>query len=130
MSVLIILVTLLAPACQISKFLLRGPSPIDGLFQLNRHINFFRSLRILNGERPIGAYDFWAWVAQQYRIFADLVDATLTMGVVLPPPDVHAMPSAEKNYLVCDIPLSLIFGKIPDPVRGAVCFCLLSNPHY
>ena len=106
---------------KISKFLIYGVSPIDGLFQLNRHINFFRGMRIECRERPLESFEFWGWLATQYHLFGDLVSGAMRvkndLGLGQPRP--HSLGNPQANYLTSDVPISIIFGRAT-PASGTL----------
>jgi hypothetical protein len=91
---------------KISKFLMLGESPVDSLFQFNRHNKFFRQLSLMHNEKPSLSFEYWAWVSCQYALFAELIDL---LKVELPEPAIFPAPNSDMNYLVADTPLSLLF---------------------
>jgi len=66
----------------------------------------------------------------QYKLFAELIEHALNHGVKLPDPQPHSAPVSEKNYLVSDIALSLVFDKTSDSSsRYAPPVCLVGLMH-
>lgn len=115
---------------KISKFLSFTGSTVESLFQLNRHINFQRSFRIMKGQSPTKSYDFWTWLSLQYEYFAKCMELVHLSNITIPDPKIHAAPVSEKNYLVSDIPASLVFDSVPDPVyRVSTSTCLVQLMH-
>lgn len=112
---------------KISRLLLSGESPGDAVFQVNRHINFFRSLSVDMKELSRSTAGFWEWLSCQYRNFGELVDRAVSVnGLTLPPAGLSASPASEINYLRSEIAISGIFGIESDaalsvsPVNGIV----------
>ncbi len=106
-------------------------APTEGLFQLNRHINFFRGLYQSLHEPFDDSFEFWAWLSNQYRLFADLVDLAVQHGIKLTGPELRAVPNSEINYLVSKIPVSSTFSAANDEAASINlqnCFIVLHHP--
>jgi hypothetical protein len=104
---------------------------VDGLFQFNRHINFFTALADAIGSTAGGFFTFWRWLSSQYRLMGDLVDLSLKRGLKLPAPTtVVQAASASATYYACCIPVSRVFlGLTVDEMSGALVSKATSGPY-
>jgi hypothetical protein len=110
--------------------LIYSDTAIDSLFQLNRHLNFFRALRNQINPNYIATFEFWTWMSLQYRFFAEIVDAAMQRGVLTTGPMLSVAPSTDSNYLVSEFPISLIFGHVAArPIGKQVTQAVVSLQH-
>ncbi|KAG2200136.1 hypothetical protein INT47_012417 [Mucor saturninus] len=73
---------------KICKFYLYMNDPTAALGQLNGHLHMFQSYSPTWGMGE-QTFEYWAWLSQQYRIFADVIDAAIHAGYKVPVPTAY-----------------------------------------
>ncbi|KAI3639539.1 hypothetical protein MIR68_002233 [Amoeboaphelidium protococcarum] len=90
---------------KISSFLSFSESPLDGLFQLHRHLNFGYGLLDQYGS-------YYGWCGAQFMLFAGIVQSMERRGITLPIVAKHQIAAnVSVNYIISQVPVSLEFAS-------------------
>ncbi|KAF0525068.1 Gryzun, putative trafficking through golgi-domain-containing protein [Gigaspora margarita] len=84
---------------KICKMNLYIDAPSAALAQLNKHITTFK--RLCNTlEIGDDTFEYWTWLSNQYRVFADILDIATRSGFIIPDPTTvfHTTSSADYRF--------------------------------